>query len=479
MTLRSVIPSSGSGGGSVNSVTGLNTDNTDSANPIVKISVDGITITGLGTPASPLIATGSGGGAVDSVNGQTGVVVLDADDIDDTSTTHKFTTAADITKLAGIEAGADVTDATNVNAAGAVMNSDYTPAHSILVQQSGTGSPTALAIGNNTLVGRLSGGGSDIDDLSTTDVRTLLSISNVDNTSDLNKPISTATQTALNAKADNSFSTIAVSGQSNVVADSAADTLTLVAGSNITITTDATTDAITIAATSGGVSDGDKGDITVSGSGTTWTIDNSVVTLAKIANASASSKLLGSGASGSGAAYSEITLGTNLSMSGTTLNATGGGSGGVSLLAQSNAAISLTGTTTETTLATYTLPANTLGANGILRITSFWSCNNTANNHTARVRFGGTLGTVYLTDNLNSRLNGQGITHIRANNATNSQKAFAGNNFVGSSFTSGTVAVTTSSVDTTSNVDVVISGQLANSGDNMTLEGYTIELLKL
>lgn len=45
-----------------------------------------------------------------------------------------------------------------------------------------------------------------------------------------------------------SFSTISVSGQSDVVADSAADTLTLVAGSNITITTNAGTDAITIAA---------------------------------------------------------------------------------------------------------------------------------------------------------------------------------------------------------------------------------------
>lgn len=43
---------------SVQSVTGLNTDNADPLNPIVKISVDGITITGLGTPASPLISTG-------------------------------------------------------------------------------------------------------------------------------------------------------------------------------------------------------------------------------------------------------------------------------------------------------------------------------------------------------------------------------------------------------------------------------------
>lgn len=116
-----------------------------------------------------------------------------------TNTTASFTIAQE-TKLAGIEAGADVTDATNVAAAGAVMESDYSPAHSILVQQSGTGSPTALQIGNNTLVGRLSGGGSDIDDLSASDVRTLLSINNVDNTSDANKPISTATQTALDAK---------------------------------------------------------------------------------------------------------------------------------------------------------------------------------------------------------------------------------------------------------------------------------------
>jgi hypothetical protein len=46
----------------VDSVTGLNTDNTDPQNPIVKISVDGTTITGLGTPASPLVATGGGGG---------------------------------------------------------------------------------------------------------------------------------------------------------------------------------------------------------------------------------------------------------------------------------------------------------------------------------------------------------------------------------------------------------------------------------
>ena len=53
---------------------------------------------------------------------------------------------------------------------------------------------------------------------------------------------------------NNTFSTIAVAGQSNVVADTLADTLTLVAGSNITITTNAGTDTITISA--GGVGGG-------------------------------------------------------------------------------------------------------------------------------------------------------------------------------------------------------------------------------
>ena len=52
------------------------------------------------------------GSAVVTVNTQTGAVVLDADDIDDSSTTHKFTDATAISKLSGIEAGAEV----NVNA---------------------------------------------------------------------------------------------------------------------------------------------------------------------------------------------------------------------------------------------------------------------------------------------------------------------------------------------------------------------------
>jgi plastocyanin len=48
------------------------------------------------------------------------------------------------------------------------------------------------------------------------------------------------------------FTTIAVSGQSNVVADSPTDTLTLAAGTGISITTDAGTDTVTITSTASG-----------------------------------------------------------------------------------------------------------------------------------------------------------------------------------------------------------------------------------
>lgn len=43
----------------VMSVTGLDTDNTDPANPVVQISVDGVTITGDGTPGNPLVGATS------------------------------------------------------------------------------------------------------------------------------------------------------------------------------------------------------------------------------------------------------------------------------------------------------------------------------------------------------------------------------------------------------------------------------------
>ena len=67
------------------------------------------------------------------------------------------------------------------------------------------------------------------------------------------------------ANAANAFTTIAVDGQNNVVADSSTDTLTLVAGSNVTITTDDGTDTITINASVEGAASNSFSTIAVSG----------------------------------------------------------------------------------------------------------------------------------------------------------------------------------------------------------------------
>lgn len=50
----------------------------------------------------------------------------------------------------------------------------------------------------------------------------------------------------------NTFATFSVAGQSDVIADAVSDTLTLAAGANITLTTNATNDTITIESTGGG-----------------------------------------------------------------------------------------------------------------------------------------------------------------------------------------------------------------------------------
>ena len=125
---------------------------------------------------------------------------------------------------------------------------------------SGTRDATTYLRGDNTWATVSGGGGEASDSFSTiavagqssvvadsaTDTLTLVAGSGITITTDAGTDAITITNSG---SASNSFSTVAVTGQSNVVADSSTDTLTIAAGTGISITTDAGTDTVTITST--------------------------------------------------------------------------------------------------------------------------------------------------------------------------------------------------------------------------------------
>ncbi len=122
------------------------------------------------------IATGAEPNAVDSVNGEIGTVVLNADDIDDGSTNHKFATAAQLSKLNGIEAGAttDQTGSEIVSAIDAELGGT--------TWQSGGGggggaTDRVTDVAQNRILGRVSAGTGDSEELTAADVRALINVS--------------------------------------------------------------------------------------------------------------------------------------------------------------------------------------------------------------------------------------------------------------------------------------------------------------
>lgn len=145
------------------------------------------------------------------------------------------------------------------------------------------------------------------------------------------------------------------------------------------------------------------------------------------------------------------------------------------VVAQSAVPVSVSATTAEEVLATITIPAGAMGLHGVLRVHMLWSYTNSGNNKTLKMYFGGASGTTYLSVVPTTTASFATIKTIRNRGAADSQVGES--DAAANSFTATTDALTTSAVDTTAATTIVITGQKASSGETLTLEAYTVELL--
>ena len=189
---------------------------------------------------------------------------------------------------------------------------------------------------------------------------------------------------------------------------------------------------------------------------------------------SAFASLPSASAAGAGAVY----LVTDIGAGGALFVSTGSlwkPLGGSCVLAQSYVQSPVTGTLSETTLATVTIPAGLMTAGGALEVEALWSMTSNANNKRVRIRFGGASGTAYYDNTLTTGALGSPTrTRIANRGAANSQVGLAAANL---GYTSSGNPLTTSAVDTTAATSVVLTGTLSVSTDSIAVEGYTVRLV--
>lgn len=138
------------------------------------------------------------------------------------------------------------------------------------------------------------------------------------------------------------------------------------------------------------------------------------------------------------------------------------------LLGCVTAQVSHTGNTSETALATFTIPRRALGPNGIIEIDALFGGQASANDKVARIRLNGVAGSLVWettqTTNPNTRVS---RFIANRNNAASQIVMFNSVN----SFANSANALVTLSVDTAAaDVDLVLTGQLETAGESVTLE---------
>lgn len=150
---------------------------------------------------------------------------------------------------------------------------------------------------------------------------------------------------------------------------------------------------------------------------------------------------------------------------------------GQCLLASTNASVSVTGTVDQTELGTVTLPGGLVSANGILEISSFWTMTNSANNKIIKIKLGQTTDPVTGGSSFFNRTETtisihQHLCILRCSNSVNSQKAISST--ISTGLGSTTASNYTNTYDLSTDKKIFLTGQLANTGETITLRGWRL-----
>lgn len=150
---------------------------------------------------------------------------------------------------------------------------------------------------------------------------------------------------------------------------------------------------------------------------------------------------------------------------------------GQCLLASTNTSVSVTGTVDQTELGTVTLPGGLVSANGILEVSSFWTMTNSANNKTIKIKIGQTTDPATGGSSILNRIETTIAIHqhlciLRCANSTSSQKAIASGLSAGLGVT--TLSNFTNTYDLSTDKRIFLTGQLANTGETITLRGWRL-----
>ena len=139
----------------------------------------------------------------------------------------------------------------------------------------------------------------------------------------------------------------------------------------------------------------------------------------------------------------------------------------VEVLAGSAVAVSCASSAVDEVLASFTIPAGTMGVNSILQIEPLWTFTTSANNKIVKVKVGGS--TVYTATRTTSVKEAPLIVLANRNSLAAQIKPYDDNHVV-----AGSGTPTTYTIDFSVAVDVEITGQRANSGDALTLEYFRV-----